>query len=83
MIAERVRPISLRASNGSMVDRQFRAAFLITQNNDPKNMLIIAEKGLYISKREMEIKMGDKLQTIVADNLIEGSISYEIFSYKA
>ena len=81
-IADQVTPIALRASNGSKADREFRPAFLMNQNNDKKNKSIIAEKGLYISNREMEIQTDEGIKAITADNLVEASISYEIFNFK-
>ena len=80
-IADTAKPIALRACNGSKADREFRPAFLISHKNDPKDYSIIAEKGLYISEREMEIRIGDKQQSILAKGLVESSISYEIFKY--
>ncbi len=82
LIADTARPIGLRACNGSKADREFRPAFLVSHNSDPNELSIIAEKGLYIAEREMEIIIGDKKQLITANTMIESSMSYEVFSYK-
>jgi cyclic-di-GMP-binding protein len=82
VIADTARPISLRACNGSKADREFRPAFLVSHNNDPNELSIIAEKGLYIADREMEIRIEDNAEMIVANTMIESSISYEVFGYK-
>lgn len=82
-IAHTAKPIALRASNGSKADREYRPAFLMSHDNDPNDLSIIAEKGLYISEREMEIKIDDKVESILANNMVESSISYEVFNYKA
>ena len=63
-------------------DHTKNIAFLMNQNNDKKNKSIIAEKGLYISNREMEIQTDEGIKAITADNLVEASISYEIFNFK-
>ena len=81
-IAQTAKPIALRACNGSKSDREFRPAFLISHTNNPNDFSIIAEKGLYISEREMQINVENKTQTIMAGSLIESSISYEVFNYK-
>lgn len=83
IISDTARPISLRACKGSNSDREFKPAFLISHNSDPNELSIVAEKGLYIDEREMEIIIGDKKQLITAKKMIESSISYEVFSYKA
>lgn len=80
-IAQTAKPIALRACNGSKADREYRPAFLVSHQNSKSNYSIIAEKGLYISDREMEMKTDDKVQAILANNVIESSISYEVFNY--
>ena len=81
-IADNAAPIALRACSGSKADREFRPAFLINNNNNPGDLSIIVEKGLYIAEREMEIRSNNKQQFIIAKNIIESSIAYEIFKYK-
>ncbi len=82
IIADTAKPLSLRACEGSKADREYRPAFLVSHNNNPNELSIIAEKGLYIADREMEIKIGDKTESITAKTLIESSMTYEVFSYK-
>ncbi|MCG8379943.1 MAG: hypothetical protein MI865_10785 [Proteobacteria bacterium] len=79
-ITDTAKPIALRACNGSKADREYRPAFLISHNGSTNS--IIAEKGLFISDRELEIKVDEKIQKIVANNLNDSSISYEVFSYR-
>jgi cyclic-di-GMP-binding protein len=83
IISETAKPIAIRACNGSKSDRELKPAFLTNSNNGSKQMSIIAEKGLYVAEREMEIMVGDKQKLIIADSLNESSISYEVFKYKA
>lgn len=82
VITDMVKPISIRACNGSKSDRDFRPAFLMDYDKTPNQSSIIAEKGLFISERELEIKEGEKHERIFADMLSESSISYEIFKFK-
>ncbi len=82
IIADNARPISLRACNGSKADRMSRPAFLVAHNNDPKELSIVAEKGLYIADREMEIRVEDNDKLIIANTMIDSGISYEVFEYK-
>jgi len=81
IIADTVRPIALRACNGSKFDREFRPAFLVSHNSDPDELSIVAEKGLYINDRKLEIRIGDDEEMIVANSMIDSSISYEVFNY--
>jgi cyclic-di-GMP-binding protein len=83
VIADNAKPISLRACNGSKSDQTFRPGFLVSHNSDPNELSVIAEKGLYIADREMELKLGNNEQQIVANTIIDSSISYEVFSYKS
>ena len=80
IITETAQPIVLCASTGSQADRELRPAFMIEDKS--KQRSIIAEKGLYLSNREMEMTSGDQQELIVADNLNESSISYDFFKYK-
>ncbi len=82
-IANKAKPIALRACDGSKSDREFRPAFIINNSNDPNDLSIIAEKGLYVAERELEISVNNQPQKILAKNLIESSISYETFRYKS
>jgi len=82
IIADTARPVVLRACNGSKTDREFRPAFLVSHSSDPNELSIIADKGIYIADREMEIKIGDNEERIVANTMLESSISYEVFNYK-
>ncbi len=80
IITETAQPIVLCASTGSQADRELRPAFMIEDKS--KQRSIIAEKGLYLSNREMKMTSGDQQELIVADNLNESSISYDFFKYK-
>ena len=82
IIADTAKAIGLRATNGSKSDRDFKPAFLVSHNNNPNELSIIVEKGLFISDRELEITIDDKKELIIAKTLIESSMSYEVFSYK-
>jgi cyclic-di-GMP-binding protein len=83
IITDSAKPVTLRACSGSKADREFRPAFLASHNSDPNELSLIVEKGLYIADREMEIKIGNKTELITASTLIESSMTYEVFSYKA
>jgi cyclic-di-GMP-binding protein len=80
IISKTAEPIALCALTGSQADRELRPAFIM--DNNSKQRSIIAEKGLYMANREMEIKNGDKKELIVTDDLNESSLSYEVFNYK-
>ncbi len=82
IIADTAKPISLRACEGSNADREFKPAFLASHNNNPNELSIIVEKGLYTDDRPMEIIRDNKKELISAKTLIESSLSYEVFSYK-
>lgn len=81
-ITDTAEPVSLRTGNGSHPERGFRPAFLIRQKNDPARTSIIADKGLVIPDREMEINAGGKNRVIVARSMSETNISHEIFHYE-
>ncbi|GJM05544.1 MAG: hypothetical protein DHS20C09_15400 [marine bacterium B5-7] len=80
IISDAAKPISLCALTGSQTDRELKPAFMVENNSQPRS--IIAEKGLYMAGREMEITNEAKKELIVAGDLNENSISYEVFSYK-
>ena len=80
IISETAKPIALCALTGSQADRELRPAFIM--DNNSKQRSIIAEKGLYMANREMEIKNEGKKELIVADDLNESNLSYEVFKYK-
>ena len=80
IISDSAKPIALCALTGSKADRELRPAFMM--DNNSKQHSIIAEKGLYMANREMEIKNGGKKELIVANDLNESSLSYEVFKYK-
>lgn len=82
IISDTAKPISIRACNGSKADQEFKPGFLASHNSDPNDLSIIVEKGLYSEEREMEMMMGEKKELISADNIIETSMTYEVFSYK-
>jgi cyclic-di-GMP-binding protein len=82
IVADTAKPVALRACNGSKTDREFKPAFLVSHNSNPNELSIIAEKGLYIADRELEINIKDKKEIISATTLIESSMSYDVFSYK-
>lgn len=82
IIADTVKPITLHASSGSKTDTEFRPAFLVSHSNDPNELSIIADKGLYIIDREMELRIDDKEEFITAKTMVESGLTYEIFSYK-
>ncbi len=82
LISDTAKPISIRACGGSKVDQEFKPAFLASHTNDPNDLSIIVEKGLYIEGREMEMILGDKKELITAKTIIESSMTYEVFSYK-
>jgi hypothetical protein len=82
IIADTAKPISLRATNGSKADREFRPAFLAGHNSNPNELSLIADKGLYADAREMEMNLNSKKELVKAASLIESSMSYEVFSYK-
>lgn len=79
IISETAKPIALCALTGSQADRELRPAFMLDTKS--KQQSIIAEKGLYMADREMEIKDGEKKELIVAEDLNDSSISYEVFKY--
>ena len=83
IISESAKPIALRACAGSKSDREFKPAFLINHGNNSNMLSIIAEKGLYMADRELEIKRGEKTEKIVAGSMHDSSISYEIFKYNS
>ncbi len=82
LISDTAKPISIRACGGSKVDQEFKPAFLASHTNDPNDLSIIVEKGLYIEGREMEMILGDKKELITVKTIIESSMTYEVFSYK-
>ncbi len=82
-VADKGKAIALRARNGSQADRTFRAAFLINQDDSKDSVSIVAEKGLYLKDREMEIVRDGKSEFISAKQLQESSISFEIFTFKS
>jgi len=79
IISEAAKPIALCALTGSKADRELRPAFIM--DNNSKQRSIIAEKGLYMANREMEIKNEGERELIVADDLNESNLSYEVFKY--
>jgi len=79
IISEAAKPIALCALTGSKADRELRPAFIM--DNNSKQHSIIAEKGLYMANREMEIKNEGTKELIVADDLNESNLSYEVFKY--
>jgi hypothetical protein len=82
IISESAEPITLRACDGSKSDRESRPGFLINRHNGVDESSIIAEKGLYSSGRQLEIKQSDKTEVVIADAINESSISYEVFNFK-
>ena len=81
IITDTAKPIALRACSGSQSDREFRPAFVF--NKDASNQpSIIAEKGLYIADRELEVQIDNISELIIAESMNESSISYEAFKYK-
>ena len=82
IVSDTAKPVSVRACSGSKADQEFKPAFLASHTNDPNDLSIIVEKGLYIEDREMEMMLGDKKEQITANNIIESGMTYEVFSYK-
>tara|TARA_R110000782_G_scaffold17576_9_gene48984 strand:+ start:2303 stop:3883 length:1581 start_codon:yes stop_codon:yes gene_type:complete len=80
IISDAAKPIALCALTGSQTDRELKPAFMMDNNSQQRS--IIAKKGLYVANREMQITNEDKKELIVAGDLNESSISYEVFNFK-
>lgn len=78
-IAGRCQPASVRALHGSTQDCRHRRALLIDAAGDPGQRSLIAERGLHISGRELQVVSAEGDLTVVADRLFESAPGFEHF----
>jgi hypothetical protein len=78
MLSTRARPVAIRATGGSTLDRRYRRALLIPDLNDNEPS-IITSKGLFLANRELEISEGKTTTTRRAMSLLESTAGFDQF----
>ncbi len=81
-IAADVFPAAIRATRGSLLDSQFRRAFIAGDFTASDKNSIITSKGLFVNDRGLEISYQDEIFQAITKSLIEATFSFEHFSTK-
>jgi cyclic-di-GMP-binding protein len=80
MIGKQAYPAAIRACDGDQHDLQYRRAFLMVDPARKSDKSVIANKGLFMDERKLEIHYNNKSFPVRARALEESSVSFEQFS---
>jgi len=81
-IASDIFPAAIRATSGSLIESQFRRAFIVGDFTTSDKNTIITSKGLFMNDRKLEISYQDKFFQVTTHSLVEGAFSFEHLSVK-
>jgi hypothetical protein len=71
---------AVRAVTGSAQDCRFRRALLFDHAEDGGRRCVIAERGLYLDARALELATGGRTAPVICGELIEGAIGFDCFT---
>ncbi len=71
------KPVAVRACNGSTQDTRYRRGLLLRDQNNRNSISLITSRGLYISKRDMEVVEEGKVLLYRAIALPESTTGFE------
>lgn len=80
IISGSVRPAAIRACSGNDMERRYRQCLLVTDPDSGAPASLIVTKGLYGTRRELELYTGGEAVRIRAGDLLEVTVAFEHFT---
>ena len=82
-IASQLQPAAIRAIGGTHIERSYRRALIKGNPDESPEYSVVAEKGLFLDNRELELCIDGHLFIVYSVTLIAELIGYEYFSIKS